>query len=362
MQIKLFWAGLCLCLMIPMLTLNAAAAESELDLSPLETAAGEFAPEVDWELGTDWDKGLNDLLDTGTSQIFGVLKRAVKSGVLLLAIVLLCTLAEGTASLGNEGFSAANIVGMMAVCAVAVGDVHSLMGLGRETISRLAGFADLLLPTLAAAAAAGGTPAAAAARQMATVLFSDLLIQLISRVLIPLTYLYVAACAAYAAIGNAGLKRISKTLKGIITGCLTTMLLVFVGYLSVSGVIAGAADAVSVKTAKLAISGMVPVVGGVLSDAAETVLASAAILRNTIGIFGALVILGVCLTPFLQMGVHYLVYKLTAMLAGTISEGRTADLIDNIGGAFALELGMVASCGMLLLFGVISCLNAAGMV
>lgn len=359
---RTFLICLCLCLLFPAFT-PAAAAEETLDLSPLEEAAGEYAPEVDWELGVDWNGGLETLLDTGTSQAFGVVKRAMKSGVVLLVIVLLCTLAEGTAALGGgEGLPAANMVGMLAVCAVSVSDVHSLMGLGREAIGRLSAFADLLLPTLAAAAAAGGTPASAAARQMATVLFSDLLIQLIYRMLIPLTYLYIAACAAHAAIGNAGLKRIAKTLKGVITGLLTAMLLVFVGYLSVSGVIAGATDAVSVKTAKLAISGMVPVVGGVLSDAAETVLASAAILRNAIGVFGALVILGMCLAPFLQMGIHYLVYKLTAMLAGTVADGKVAELIDNIGGAFALELGMVASCGMLLLFGVISCLNAAGAV
>lgn len=360
---RTFWVCLCLCLALPLLAPAAAAEEPTLDLSPLEAAAGEFAPEVDWELGADWNKGLEALLDTGTGQIFGVMKRAVRSGTLLLVIVLLCTLADGAASLsGGGGFQAAGLVGMMAVCTVAVSDVHSLMGLGREAIGQMSRFADLLLPTLAAAAAAGGTPASAAARQMATLLFSDLLIQLIYKALIPLTYLYVAACAAYAAIGNAGLKRIAKTLKGIIAGSLTGMLLIFVGYLSVSGVIAGATDAVSVKTAKLAISGMVPVVGGVLSDAAETVLASAAILRNAIGVFGALVILGMCLTPFLQMGVHYLTYKLTAMLSGTMSEGKITELIDNIGGAFALELGMVASCGMLVLFGVISCLNAAGVV
>ena len=355
------WIGLCLCLLLPFLT-PSAAAEETLDLSPLEEAAGEFAPEVDWALGPDWDKGLEALLDTGTDQVFGVLRRAVKSGTLLLVIVLFCALAEGTAKLGGGSFQATNMVGMMAVCAVSVSDIHSLMGLGRETIQLMAGFGNLLLPTLAAAAAAGGTPASAAARQMATLLFSDLLIQLISKVLIPLTYLYVAVCAAYGAIGNGGLKRIAKTLKGAVTGCLTAMLVAFWGYLTVSGVIAGSADALSVKTAKMAISGMVPVVGGVLSDAAETVLASAGILRNAIGVFGMLAILGMCLAPFLQMGVHYLVYKLAATLAGTIADGKVVELIDSIGGAFALELGMVASCGMLLLFGVISCLNATGAV
>lgn len=362
MGMRTFWVGLCLCLLLPLLAPAAVAAEETLDLSPLEDAAGEYAPEVDWELGVDWDKGLENLLDTGTGQVFGVLQRAMKSGVLLLVIVLFCSLAEGTATLGGGSFQAVNMVGMMAVCAVSVNDIHSLMGLGRETIQLMEGFGTLLLPTLAAAAAAGGTPASAAARQMATLLFSDLLLQLISKVLIPLTYLYVAVCAAHAAIGNGGLKRIAKTLKGFITGCLTAMLLVFGAYLTVSGVIAGSTDALSVKTAKLAISGMVPVVGGVLSDAAETVLASAGILRNAIGVFGMLVILGMCVAPFLQMGVHYLVYKLTATLAGTISEGKVVELVENIGEAFALELGMVASCGMLLLFGVISCLNAAGAV
>lgn len=89
---KTFFIGLCLCLVFPLLTPPAAAEETALDLAPLEEAAGEFAPEVDWELGIDWNKGLETLLDTGTKQVFGVLKRAVKSGVLLLVIVLFASL------------------------------------------------------------------------------------------------------------------------------------------------------------------------------------------------------------------------------------------------------------------------------
>jgi stage III sporulation protein AE len=51
-------------------------------------------------------------------------------------------------------------------------------------------------------------------------------------------------------------------------------MLAFVGYLTVSGVIAGSADAVAIKAAKSRRLRMVPVVGGILSDAAETVLAA----------------------------------------------------------------------------------------
>ena len=87
-------------------------------------------------------------------------------------------------------------------------------------------------------------------------------------------------------------------LKWCITAVLSAVLLVFVGYLTISGVIAGSSDAVTVKTAKLALSGVVPVVGGILSDAAETVLAGAGVLKSTVGLFGMLVVFGMCVAPF----------------------------------------------------------------
>ena len=340
---------------------EAVGAQSALPgLEDLERAAGEYGADFQLDESISLDQGLSQLLQTGTDQMFGILRTALKSSVLLLVIVLFCSLAQGAADQGSGTFQAAPIVGVLSVCAVSLTDVHSLMGLGRETITRLSEFASVLLPTLVAAAAAGGTPAGAAARQMATVLFSNLLVQLITTILIPLTYVYVAASAVHAAVGNKGLQRMGKTLKGAIKGVLTAVMMAFVGYLTFSGVIAGTTDAITVKTAKFAISGAVPVVGKVLSDAAETVLVSAGILRNTVGIFGTLVILGICLIPFLRMSVHYLVYKLTSALAATVWDGGVVDLIDAISGAFALELGMTACCGMMLLFCVISCLSAAG--
>ena len=45
----------------------------------------------------------------------------------------------------------------------------------------------------------------------------------------------------------------------------------------------------TLKTAKLAVSGAVPVVGGVISDATETMLSGAALLRGSIGISGCCV-------------------------------------------------------------------------
>lgn len=338
------------------------AAQSEaLDLEEIQAAGEKWVPGIDLEDGLDLEEGIQAILDTGSGQVSGVLRKALRSGVLLLAVVLLCGLAEGlySGAGGGDGLDLISLVGAMAVAAVAVADANSLIGMGREALERMETFSKLLLPAVTAAAAASGTPSSAAARQLATMLFSDVLMTVITSLLLPLLYLYIAACIGHTAIGNEGLKRVAGTIKWVVTVVLSAILILFVSYLTVSGAIAGTADAATVKAAKFTMSSMVPVVGGILSDAAETVLASAGILKNAVGVFGMLVVLGMCVAPFLQLGIHYLVYKLTAALSATVSAGRVAGLIDQIGGAFGLVLGMTGACALLLLISMVSAVTAA---
>lgn len=362
--------ALLLLLLSVLLTGTAHATQSEPDgvlsaqaealgLDGLEDAAEGYLDGVDLTSGVNLDEGLQVILDTGSDQISGVLRKAVRSAVLLLVVVMLCGLAGGLQSGlgGGKGIDIVAVAGALAITAVAVTDVHALVGLGREALENMGFFSKVLFPVITAATAACGAPSSAAARQLATVLFSNLLMALINHLLLPLVYAYVASSAAYAALGNEGLKRFGGLIKWVVTSVLTAVLLLFVGYLTVSGVIAGTADAAAVKTAKLTISGLVPVVGGILSDAAETVLAGAGILRNSVGVFGMLVVLCMCVIPFLQLGIHYLTYKVTAALTATVADGRIAGLIDGIGGAFGLVLGMTGANAFLLLVSIVSAIS-----
>ena len=56
---------------------------------------------------------------------------------------------------------------------------------------------------------------------------------------------------------------------------MSAILIVFTAFLSVSNLLAGSADRLAVKVGKTVISGAVPVVGGILSDATEAVAAAA---------------------------------------------------------------------------------------
>ena len=338
---------------------------------PAAALDGETVPGWDglWDQAEDYgvtgdtglEGGLSQLVVQGLEQLKALAGRSIATGVKLLAVVLVCGLAQSAALPGQqEGVQAAELAGALAITALTMTDVAAMIGLGRETLRRMDDFAQALLPVMAALTAATGRVSGAAVGQGVTVLFSQLLLDAMDGLLIPLIDGYVAVSCAWAAVDSPGLKKLGELMKGAAALILTGLLLAFVGYLTASGAIAGSVDAAAVKTAKLAISRAIPVVGGILADASETVLAGAGVLRGTVGTAGMLVVLAICLTPFLHLGLHYLVYKAAAALCALIAQPRLSGLIDALGGAFGMVLGMTGAGALVLLVSVASALTAVG--
>ena len=187
-----------------------------------------------------------------------------------------------------------------------------------------------------------------------TVFFFDILITLASRVILPLIYAFIAASIGNAALGGDGLKGAANLIKWVTGVLITALMISFVGYLTITGVVSGSADVVTTRVAKTTISMALPVVGGIVADAAETVLAGAMLVRNGIGVMGLLVILAVCLVPLLQLGAHYLMFKAAAGLSSAVTDKRTGGLINDLGTAFGMILGLVGAGAMMLFFSIIS--------
>lgn len=307
--------------------------------------------------GESLDAGLSSLFASALEQAEGLFRASLSTAFKLIVVVLLCALAEG-ARPQEEGVPAVTIAGALAITALTMTDMAAMVGLGRDTLGRMEGFSQLLLPVMAVLTAAAGGITGAAARQGATVLFSQLLLTAMDRLLVPLLYAYVAVSCAQAAVGNPGLSKAAGLLKSAVTSILTALLLAFVGYLTASGAIAGSVDAAAVKAAKMAISRVIPVVGGILADASESVLAGAGVLRGTVGAAGLMVVLAICLTPFLHLAVQYLVYRAAAALCAAVAQPRLSGLIDAIGSAFGLVLGMTGAGALVLMVSLVSAVKA----
>jgi stage III sporulation protein AE len=156
------------------------------------------------------------------------------------------------------------------------------------------------------------------------------------------------------------LKEILKIMKSLITWLLKTILYVFTGYISITGVVGGATDATVLKATKLTISGMVPLVGNILSDASEAVLVSAGIVKNAAGIYGVLAILAIFAGPFLQVGAHYLMIKITGAVCSVFGAKRCTELITDFSSAMGLLLAMLGSVCLLQLISTVCFLRGVG--
>lgn len=350
-----------LLMVLCLLTGQAQAAEVPKDLrDALPEAAEELLEEGDFSTADGFLDGMGTLWETVTDKAEDILRQRLRGAASVLLVVVLCGAVEGfwLGAGGGKGLVLLPMAGALTITLLTAGDLDSLLGLGRQTIEELSLFSHALLPTLAAATAAAGYFGSATVQQVTTVFLVDLLISLVEKLLLPLVYLYIGVLTASCALPENRLGVLAGGLKKCITWLLTTALIGFTLYLSIARVVTGAVDAASIRVTKAAISGVVPVVGGIIAEAAETVLAGAGLLKNTIGIVGTLAILAACILPFLHLGVQYLLYKLTAFLAAALGAPQLCRLIDGLGGAFGLVLGMTGSCALLLLISVLSSVAA----
>jgi len=351
----------CFVLMMLLLTVPARAADLPRELQDsLPAAAEDLLGEVDFTGTAGFTDGIGKIVRNLPGMAADLLRNDLRGAVTILLIVVLCGAAECFYQGAGDKATATFLpmAGALSVTMTTVAPLDTMIGAGAETIRELSVFSKTLLPTLAAAMAASGSVTGAGIHQVTTVFLVDLLISLIEQLLLPLIYLYIGVLTAAACLPQHRLGAIADGVKKAIIWLLGTSLLLFTVYLSVIRIISGTADSAAVKVTKAAISGIVPVVGGIVAEASETVLLGAGMLKNTIGIVGMLAVLAACVYPFLQLSIQYLLYKGTALLASVTGAPQLCRLVDGLAGAFGLVLGMTGSCALLLLVSVLAAIAA----
>ncbi|MBQ3103539.1 MAG: stage III sporulation protein AE [Oscillospiraceae bacterium] len=340
---------LLLCFLL-LLSLPAQAVSLPKELE--EAVDAEIMEGLSFQNENDLFAGICEIFERAKETSVALLRERFRGVAAVLLIAVICALAQSAAG-GELAEQTTAMVGALAVTAVAAGDMTALLGVGVEKVRELSDFSSVLLPTLAAATAAGGAVGTASFHQVLTVFFADILLSLTETLLVPMVYLYVGIIAGEAVMRQGRMAGIAAGIKKAVSWIMTVMLTLFTAYLTVGGAVTGSADSLSIKMAKMAVSGAVPVVGGIISEAAAAALTGAGMLKNMIGIFGILAVLSLCLAPFLEIAVEYLLYKMASFAASMLGCHSLVTLIDGIGSAFGLVLGMVGSAAVLVMVSVV---------
>lgn len=335
-------------LMLIALIAVLAVPVSALDITAPEVpeSGRELMPSTQQTFG----EGLLEVLRDALGYFQPDLKEAAAVCCGVIAVVMIVSILQ---SFPGASGQTVDLAGTVAVAFLLLKSANSLINLGTQTVSQISEYGKLLLPVMTTAMAAQGGVTTAAALYTGTAFFDTLLTDLISRLLTPIIYLFLALAAANSAVGEDLLKKLRDTLKWAMTWVLKIILYVFTGYIGITGVVSGTTDAAALKAAKLTISGVVPVVGGILSDASEAVLVSAGTVKNAAGIYGLLAVIAVWIGPFLKIGAHYLMLKVTAGVCGVFGSKRVTGLIQDFSGAMGFVLAMTGTACLMLMISTV---------
>ena len=343
--------ALCCLLLILMLTAPIFAEESAIDVSAVEDALTDEARELSGELMTDGTYDMRGaiarLMEKAKTELVKAGKEELRELTRLIAIAVVCAVAETVCPDGRT----AEILSLCA-CAAAVvscaGSFDSLSAELTEAIGLLCDYARAALPAVFTAAAVSGAVVSAGAKYAAVNLCLNMMMELLQRIMLPLIYAYLALCISRCACPNPVLGAAASTLKWV---CVTAMTVLTMGvstYISLTGALTGGADAAAVKGTKAIIASALPVVGGILSDAASAVLASASVIKSSAGAFALVGVCALCLGPFISIGVRLLLFRLCAAVASAVEGKRLAVLLGDLSAALGMLLGVLGTMTILL--------------
>ena len=248
---------------------------------------------------------------------------------------------------------ALELAGTAAVAALLLEPSASLIEVGLQTVTELQDYGKLLLGVMASALAARGGVSASTALYVGTAFFDTLLGAAVTAVFLPMLWMYLALSIAHGAVGEEVLDKLRQFLRWLMEWALKLSLYIFTGYMTITGVVSGTADAAAGKAAKIAISGAVPVVGGILSDATDAVLLGAATLGSGAGIWGILTVLAIFCAPAIRIGCQYLLLKVTAAVGESLGGLRCAALAGDFAGMMGLLMALVSTQTVLLLISTV---------
>lgn len=304
-----------------------------------------------------FSEGLWQVIQSATRQLQPKFAQACKACVALVAVVLMVSLLRGVSQRSERPLEIAAALG---IAGVLLSRSDILIRLGMDTVESLSQYGKLLLPVLTGALAAQGGGNTSAALYAGTVVFDTFLSTLIVSLLIPMVYGFLALAVGNSLTSEATLGKFRDLVKWLMTWLLKIVLYVFTGYMGITGVVSGTADAAAMKAAKLTISGMVPVVGGILSDASEAVIVGAGIMKSAVGVYGLLAVIAIWISPFLEIGIQYLLLKLTAAICATFGIKKASELIEDFSAAMGFLLAMTGTVCFLLLVSTVCFMKGVG--
>lgn len=289
-------------------------------------------------------------------------KNPLKAMMQVMAVMLLCALIEGMKlSFGEKPLAGVlGVISTLCICAIIVTPVVSCISTAAAVIKGAAGFMMAYIPVMTGIMIAGGQSLSAAAYHILMVGAGEAMTQVASRLLVPLLNIFLALSVTASVSPRLNLTGICDMFSKVIKWILGFIMSVFVGLLAIQSIIGTAADTAGTKAVKFVISSFVPIVGGALSDALNTVQSCVKLLKSGVGAFG-IIAAGCVFIPILIQCLLWLAALQVCAAVGDVFElKQTTSLLRASGKVISTIISILLCCMTVLIVSTVLMLMIGG--
>lgn len=271
-------------------------------------------------------------------------KAPLNTGAVIIAIILISA-ALTSAEIKSSAMTAAIYASTAASAAVIAVPVSSVINTSVNAVRGIGVFMLSFIPVFAVIVAASGATVTAASMSALLLAAAETVSYISSFIVLPLMGGYLTLSLSSAVSPLIKKSGITETVKKLAFWIMAFISAVFVGILGIQTAVNSSADTLVSKTAKFIIGSSIPVAGGVLSEAMNTVTASMGLLKSSIGIYGALA----CAVTLLPLVIELLIWRAVLLISSSVSEifslGGIAGLLRAIDSMLSVLIGIILLVG-----------------
>ena len=251
-------------------------------------------------------------------------------------------------------------VSTLTTAAVIAPELSQVFSHSIEAVRLSGSFISVFIPVYAGITAVSGGTVTAGVYDITVLTASELIVGLSNCFMMPLltasTLLSITGSVFY----GFDMSNLVNFLKKIITWFITSAMLLFTGYTSLKCSLAGKADGAATKTARFVISGLVPVVGGAVSDAYSTVRSSFGIIQGTVGTAACFGIILLLMPTVLQILAVRLVMWAGTAISGLFEEEPMTKLLRSLDSTLSIVQSVLICYGMMFILCTAVIMNNTG--
>lgn len=284
----------------------------------------------------------------------GELRGSLKVLALLLAMgIFLGILRNLQSAFGRESLgSAANLAAAAYLTAIALEVFSSAKDFALTAVDDLSMIMDAILPLTLSLMMSGGMAVSGGAIHPVIYFMCSLLSAAVKNIAVPLSLFSMALYILGSFGGGADVSALAQLLGRIGRYSISFVMVIFTGVLSITRFAAASFDSLAARGLKFAVSSAVPVVGGSIADAMNSVAGGSILMKNSVGAAGAALLVAVALLPVVKIGALSLVFRLGGALMGTLGGDRIGDAVCKMAGCLEMLVASVASVAVMMVIAV----------